>query len=155
MIIVGHNFWYIGVAKDDGTDKRAEETDESESETAKNNPAGNDRPAAGTESLCGYITSFTEDGFVINKVTTQDLDNGASIAYSGEGAHQELIPVRVDPKATYRRKMIYDMYGNRIEWEDITKTQLAAEDLVELKGHEENGVFTASEILVNTFTFMN
>ena len=116
--------------------------------SAKNNSG------SGEDTLNGYITSFTEDGFFINKITTQELDNGGSIAYSGQGKHQQLIPVRVSPDAVYREKRIYDMYGNRVEWADITKDLLEADDNVELRGHEENGVFTASEVIVNTFTFM-
>ena len=107
-----------------------------------------------TSELMGTVKYFTEEGFIINLTTVTELENGISIAESQEGETMRLIRIRLLPDTVYRKKTSYDMYGDRVEWENITRADLKAERTVQISGYEEDGIFVASEVIMNIFVFM-
>ena len=136
-----------GIAEESGMSgsKPEEEGSEPEESRAKHE----------TKEIWGNITEFTDDGFVINMGTTEDLGNGASIATIGVGDKMNLVTVSLLPDTVYQSKTIYDTLGERMEEGAASREDLRLEQHVTMEGYIENGEFIADKIVISIFAFNN
>ncbi len=115
---------------------------------------GRTEEAAQEDELWGDILSFTEDGFIVNVITVNDFGNGVGTAVSGQGEHMVIRQVRLEDATVYTKKEIYDMNGNHVEENAMTRNDLEKDRTVHMKGRTEDGVFVAESVEMDVFVFM-
>lgn len=104
-------------------------------------------------SIWGDVTDLTKSGFKLNMGTDWEEGN-SSIAVLGVDENINLTEVRVTSDTVYKKKIVHDMQGKDVEYENAQWNDVAAEKSVEIKGQEENGVFVASEVIIWVYTFL-
>ena len=83
-----------------------------------------------------------------------EIGNGVGTAVSGQGEHMVIRQVRLEDATVYTKKEIYDMNGNHVEENAMTRNDLEKDRTVHMKGRTEDGVFVAESVEMDVFVFM-
>lgn len=111
------------------------------------------KDGAGDESdMCGNITAFDDSSITINKIETEDLGDGKSIAVVSV-ENPDLQTVYINETTKYTRKDIYDVNGNKVETKEASKEDLEIDQHININGYYSDNKFYATEIEIYNFLF--
>lgn len=102
------------------------------------------------KEIWGEIKELTEDGFVINMGTTEELENGSSIATISV-ENENLVTVKLLSDTQYSKVTIHDSLGKNVDREEGSRDDLSIDTHVTLTGYVEEGVFVAQEVKISIF----
>lgn len=104
------------------------------------------------ETLEGYILSFSQEGFTVNRITVKEQDK-FSIAVSQEGENIDPVNVRLLPDTVYEKKLVYDAKGSRVETESMSREELEMDRVVDMTGYMDRDTFVAERVTMNVLLF--
>ena len=101
-----------------------------------------------TTDLNGYVEEIKENNVIINLTTVQEMEDGSSIATSGNGEYGTYINVGFDPHATYTLNIIKNG-GADVTTKKATFNDIEIGCSLDMKVKKEDDLITAKSVIIN------
>ncbi len=151
----GVSIWNNGEEASTVVFKQMQSGDGQMIQTSGDSKSDNNISDSGRINLWGNIDEITINGFVLNMGTTEELENGGSIAQVGIGENAVYVNVRLQSDTIYKKKIVHDAIGKNVENMSSSRDELKTDMTVSIKGYKDNDIFVAEEVEISIFTFMN
>ena len=143
---------------EDGSEEQNAETEEETEKESADRQQETGKPESGeTEQLDGHVRGIGDNGIVIIKVKTEELEDGVSLAIqpaSGNETAEDYVDVNFTDDTTFELHVVKN--GGVNPDEDVTVKEASISDIVgdmsvTLEGYYDGEVFVAGKVVLYEF----